>query len=169
MKSKILVCWCRLFLVVGVVAAIPSISHAAPPPAAVTIKIHRQPQLRLQVGPRGVGACKKPGADCASSVIWKAGHGATGPRSGEYILIRYKSTACGSQACFGQSVYRIDAANTEVSSGPVSAGCSTPTVWFYSVELWGDAGTPGNTSDDHQLCPAVDPGVIIDTQGFLGP
>ncbi len=156
----------RLFLslAVAAVAAAPGFAQAAPD-ATVTIRIKRQPRISLQVTPRGVGVCKVPGADCGNQVTWQAGPGAGGPARGEYLVIRYKSTGGGgSSACFGATTFSLGAGEAAVSSGPVAADCPTPTVWFYSVELWSDSGTPDDTSDDAELCDPLDPGVIIDSR-----
>lgn len=152
-----------IFLVAAAAAA-PGFAQA-PPDATVTVRIKRQPRMSLQVTPRGVGVCKVPGVDCGNEVRWKAGPGASAPAAGEYVVVRYKSTGSnGSAACFGATSFSFAAGDEGVSSGPVQSDCPTPTVWFYTVELWSDAGTPGDTTDDVELCDPLDPGVIIDSR-----
>ena len=136
-------------------------SSAAPDPL-VTIRIVRTPRVaELQVHPRGVGICKNPTADCGGAVLWTSAPGNGAPEPDEYLLITHKHPGQPSAECFAAGSYEITAESGSVSSGPVQDGCTTPTAWFYTVELRRQAGGPG-PDDDIVVAGPLDPGVIID-------
>jgi hypothetical protein len=133
--------------------------------ATVTVNIRRHPTVSLQVVPRGVGVCKRAGTDCLNEVTWQPGPGANGLEKGEYLIISYKTSPGNAPVCFPHTDYRLAAATPDITSGPVQEACNTPAVWFYTVTLMSDAGTPNEPADDVRLAEPLDPGVIIDSHG----
>jgi hypothetical protein len=162
----------RLALLASLGVALVLVAQTAlaqAPSATVTVKIKHNPSASLSVAPRGVGICKKAGDDCLNEVTWQTGSGSSAPQGGEYIVIRHKSSNADAAPCFTATTFRLDAATSQVMSGAAQEACPAPTAWFYSVELWSDNGTPKDSSDDHMLCSALDPGIIIDVGGGMGP
>jgi hypothetical protein len=140
------------FLAVAVLTGFAAPGFADPKPPEVVIKIKRNPTYRLDISHRGVGICKNGDEDCADQLVWKAGRGSNGPKTGEQIRITYKPSACNASACFSKTQFLIDKDNTRAESGAVSDSCPLPSAWFYNVELLVDGAVEFS----------VDPGVIID-------
>ncbi len=109
-----------------------------------------------------VRICPTATADCSDRVKWQITGDASGPRSGEYLVIRHMPEGAASERCFASKTFRVDIGAKVVDSGPVQRGCEVPTVWYYEVELWSDNGTPDKPGDDRQMGQPLDPGVIID-------